>query len=236
MMQTEIVFDEQSFRRDSDDLHLVHRISPLILLATRGVLRSPRQLQTNHDYAVPTRGYYSDQPSQSPLFLSPVVRGDMPDTWIHGINSMPQESALAHRARPAICTAEALNTLTNIWMGRPLQSAKIAQAYENSLLCGEHTWGMNTQLFGARVYGADWEKARSAGLYADWAASWKDKGEYAVKVDKAAREILDGDFAPLIPVFKSFPPTTVNISSIVALTRLRRLPDVTPESLDPAPA
>jgi alpha-mannosidase len=139
----------------------------------------------------------------------PVVRGDMPDTWIHGINSMPQESALAHRARPAIFAAEALNTLTNIWMGRPLQSAKIAHAYENSLLFGEHTWGMNTQLFGGRVYGADWERARSAGLYADWEASWKDKGEYAVKADTAAREILNDDLASLAAAVRMAGPRIV---------------------------
>ena len=32
---------------------------------------SPRQLPTDHDCAVPTRGYQSDQPSQLPLLLSP---------------------------------------------------------------------------------------------------------------------------------------------------------------------
>jgi len=31
---------------------------------------SPRQLPTDHDYAVPTREYQSDQPSRSPLRLS----------------------------------------------------------------------------------------------------------------------------------------------------------------------
>ncbi len=34
---------------------------------------SPRQLPTDHDYAVPTRGYQSDQPSHSPLVLSPAL-------------------------------------------------------------------------------------------------------------------------------------------------------------------
>ena len=34
---------------------------------------SPRQLPTDHDYAVPTRGYQSDQPSLSPLVLSPAL-------------------------------------------------------------------------------------------------------------------------------------------------------------------
>src|SRR5215831_9023181 len=34
---------------------------------------SPRQLPTDHDCAVPTRGYQTDQPSHLPLFLSPAL-------------------------------------------------------------------------------------------------------------------------------------------------------------------
>jgi len=34
---------------------------------------SPRQLPTDHDCAVPTREYQSDQPSQGPLLLSPAL-------------------------------------------------------------------------------------------------------------------------------------------------------------------
>ena len=41
----------------------------------------------------------------------PVVRGDMPDTWIHGIGSMPIETQLAHATRPRIGALESLDTL-----------------------------------------------------------------------------------------------------------------------------
>lgn len=34
---------------------------------------SQRQLPTDHDYAVPTRGYQSDQPSHLPLVPSPAL-------------------------------------------------------------------------------------------------------------------------------------------------------------------
>ena len=44
----------------------------------------------------------------------PVVRGDMPDTWIHGIGSMPIETQLAHATRPRIAALEALDTLLGI--------------------------------------------------------------------------------------------------------------------------
>ena len=34
---------------------------------------SPRQLPTDHDYAVPTREYQSDQPSRPPLSTAPAA-------------------------------------------------------------------------------------------------------------------------------------------------------------------
>src|SRR5579872_1433124 len=34
---------------------------------------NPREIPTDHDCAVPTRGYRSDQPSHLPLFLSPAL-------------------------------------------------------------------------------------------------------------------------------------------------------------------
>jgi len=35
---------------------------------------SPRQLPTDHDYAVPTREYQSDQPSRQPTRPPPILR------------------------------------------------------------------------------------------------------------------------------------------------------------------
>ena len=43
-------------------------------LRTQPAFPSPRQLPTDHDCAVPTRGYQSDQPSHLPLVPSPVLR------------------------------------------------------------------------------------------------------------------------------------------------------------------
>ena len=45
----------------------------------------------------------------------PVVRGDTPDTWIHGIGSMPIETQLAHATRPRIAALESLDTLLRTW-------------------------------------------------------------------------------------------------------------------------
>lgn len=72
----------------------------------------------------------------------PIVRGDMPDTWIHGPMCDPQGAKLARTTRPLIGAAEALGTLLGAWgVPQPDSRAAIATAYEQSLLYGEHTWG-----------------------------------------------------------------------------------------------
>jgi alpha-mannosidase len=139
----------------------------------------------------------------------PVVRGDMPDTWIHGINSMPRETVLAHRARPALAAAEALNTLAHLWLGRPLEPGPIAVGYENSILYGEHTWGMNTGLFGPRVYGPEWQAQRAQGRYEKMEASWRDKGHFAEEASRLAHQTIARDLAALVGAVKVKGPRIV---------------------------
>ena len=95
----------------------------------------------------------------------PVIHGDMPDTWIHGINSMPVETKIARNIRPQISALESLNTLLGIW-GADINpvTETVAKAYENSLLFGEHTWGYNTSKFGPRVYGQAWKEKEKSGF------------------------------------------------------------------------
>ncbi len=109
----------------------------------------------------------------------PVVRGDMPDTWIHGLMSMPIETNQAHRTRPLLAAVEALNTLLAAANVAPSAAPQVAAAYEQSLLYGEHTWGLNVQKFGRRVYGEAWEKEHAAGKFARMEESFADHGAYS---------------------------------------------------------
>lgn len=88
----------------------------------------------------------------------PTIKGDTPDTWIHGILSNPQEAKIARNIRPLESALDGLNTQMGIW-GIPIESisAKLAQAYEQSLLYGEHTWGMDSNLGPRDNYGDDWK-------------------------------------------------------------------------------
>jgi len=90
----------------------------------------------------------------------PVIRGDMPDTWIHGIGSMPMETKLAHTIRPQIAAWEMLETvLVQLQLKQDHAKTNIAEAYENSLMYGEHTWGSQTEGIPDNYWGDTLKKA-----------------------------------------------------------------------------
>jgi hypothetical protein len=98
--------------------------------------------------------------SREDLSKVPVIRGDMPDTWIHGLGSMPMETKLAHNIRPQLVAWEMLETLL-VQHQLKLDSDKvnIAEAYENSLMYGEHTWGSQTEGIPDSYWGDTLKKA-----------------------------------------------------------------------------
>ena len=89
----------------------------------------------------------------------PTVKGDCPDTWIQGLQSNPQETKIARNIRPLESTLDGLNTQMKLW-GIPVASVstQLAKAYEQSLLYGEHTWGMNAEYGPRYSYGDAWKK------------------------------------------------------------------------------
>jgi hypothetical protein len=118
--------------------------------------------------------------SEKPDF--PVIRGDMPDTWIHGIGSMPIETQLAHVTRPRIAALESLDTLLRVWGVSPASVKSIVrEAYENTLLFGEHTWGPDVGRYAGYSYGEEWKKKLAKGDYAFLTEGFNQKKAYAHK-------------------------------------------------------
>jgi hypothetical protein len=123
----------------------------------------------------------------------PVIRDDMPDTWIHGIGSMPIETQMAHVTRPRIAALESLDTLLGAW-GVPTEPAGpvVAAAHENTLLFGEHTWGPDVGRYAGYSYGEAWKKKLAAGDYRFLLEGFAQKRDYARKaaaaVDPALRQ------------------------------------------------
>ena len=129
----------------------------------------------------------------------PVIRGDMPDTWIHGPMCDPAGAKIARNLRPELDTIESLITLLGIW-NRPMPDAdwasRIARAREGRLLYGEHTWG--GALYWVTRYGKDlkwdygdaWKADRAAERFERLEQSWAQHTRY---IEQAQQEI-----APLV--------------------------------------
>jgi len=119
----------------------------------------------------------------------PTVKGDCPDTWIHGLQSNPQETKLARNIRPLESALDGLSTEMKSWgIAVAPVSTKLAKAYEQSLLYAEHTWGMNAE-FGPRYsYGGAWKK------WMDEAAAepLPENGNYAVLKNSDAHNTATG--------------------------------------------
>ena len=69
----------------------------------------------------------------------PVVTEDLADTWIHGVGSYPEEVGLVRKTRNELKQAEALSSLLE------MEKGKFADIYEDLLLFGEHTWGLDVK-------------------------------------------------------------------------------------------
>jgi len=137
----------------------------------------------------------------------PVVRMDMPDTWIHGIMASPIGAKIARNTRPKIAAAELLGTLLQCWsVERPDFKQTIADAYEQSLLYGEHTWGGDGKWIGyATPYGEAWEAFRSKGMdgrFKRLEASWEEHRAYIDSAEKLTNSLLEGDLLALAESIK----------------------------------
>ena len=157
----------------------------------------------------------------------PVIRADMPDTWVHGIMSMPIETKIMRNVRPTIAALESLNTLLRIW-GVDVPSAKdaVAAAYERSLMYSEHTWGLDAKAWGKRLYGAEWQAAHAKGTYKRLEESWAEHGAYIRQAEAIAAPALEANLqalaravnvqGPRVVVYNPLPWTRSDVVAVKA--------------------
>lgn len=108
----------------------------------------------------------------------PVVRGDMPDTWIHGYMSMPKEVKINKSMQRLIYNEETLNTLLKGWNAKaePVKPY-VDKAIEQSVLFDEHTFGLAIS-HGHQAswkYGDPFVIDRAKGAYDFIEESWNEK-------------------------------------------------------------
>src|SRR6218665_1878140 len=127
----------------------------------------------------------------------PVVRGDMPDAWIQGLMSTPKATKTVRVSRPLEPALESLDAHLRSWGGNAAPVEPLSDdAFEKSILYGEHTWGMNAEYGPRTLYGEQWkdwlrgmeqEPLPPGGDYSKlprgskrkWMQSYKDHEDYA---------------------------------------------------------
>ncbi|MBP5510122.1 MAG: hypothetical protein J6Z49_04325 [Kiritimatiellae bacterium] len=120
----------------------------------------------------------------------PVVRGDMPDTWIHGVMSLPESTAVHRRATGDLVTLGQLDTTLRAF---GIATAPVAElldrAWRDSGLYSEHTWGLQGhRIRGAKLYDGNFRRRYDAGEYKAFDESFQYHADYAHRARKAAQD------------------------------------------------
>ena len=126
----------------------------------------------------------------------PVISMDLADTWIHGAGTYPRETAENRETRRRIKEAESLLTALSVWNGEETNgfSGMVNNVYENLLLFGEHTWGLDvkTHMGGFRHYDKEsFIAAKDSDIYIKMEKSWEEQRSRADQAAFLADELLD---------------------------------------------
>ena len=119
----------------------------------------------------------------------PVVKGDMPDTWIHGYMSMPREVKSSRNLHKDLFALEALNSVLNLQTSDYHDISKLVSgSVESSLLFDEHTFGMAMShgQGGYWCYGDEFKTLRAQGIFKPLEDSWKEKADRAYQAERVA--------------------------------------------------
>ncbi|MBA2941482.1 DUF5054 domain-containing protein [Paenibacillus sp. CGMCC 1.16610] len=125
----------------------------------------------------------------------PVIRGDMADSWIHGVGTAPREVARVRALRSEVTAVESAVAM-NHYEGGKKESEKtvkalIDESYEHTLLFGEHTWGMDckTFLFPRVAYDKkSFLQLKQSERYQRMEQSWAEQVDYLNKAESSLHE------------------------------------------------
>lgn len=120
----------------------------------------------------------------------PVVRGDLADSWIHGVGSYPSEVSSVRETRGRLARARELFALSGRGADEKARLAftgLIDAAYGRLCLFGEHTWGLDVKTWMGpdRVYEKSrFEKAEKTERYQLMERSWDEQSSRARDAEK----------------------------------------------------
>ncbi|TFE24249.1 DUF5054 domain-containing protein [Cohnella luojiensis] len=127
----------------------------------------------------------------------PVIRKDLADSWIHGVGTYPAEVSSVRQLRYDLAAKESLNAVNHNRAGSAGPTEAIRQGYEQTLLFGEHTWGIDIKSNllpgrhgGRAIWAEDIARDRAAfpETYAKTEQSWEEQRDYVRKANRFASE------------------------------------------------
>ena len=119
----------------------------------------------------------------------PVVRGDMPDTWIHGQMTAPEATLLHRHAKSDLITLGVLDTsLRAFGVKTDPVAGELEQGYRQSCLYSEHTWGFSCYRDRKRFQDPDWRERYDRGEF----KHIDDSFAYHMKYARRAYAIAQG--------------------------------------------
>ncbi len=124
----------------------------------------------------------------------PIIKGETPDTWVHGCMCDPGGMRTARNIGPLMPVVETLSTQLRDW-GIPVgdSAGELAQAHEQYLLYNEHTWGGAASV---RVYGEAFRKLPRE-EHKSLEGSWEDKTDYIRAAGAITTSLLETNLAAL---------------------------------------
>ncbi|MCL2479264.1 MAG: hypothetical protein FWF22_07170, partial [Treponema sp.] len=126
----------------------------------------------------------------------PVIKKDIADTWIHGTGSYPIETGQLRILRGKLTETEKIvsvfHSLGLIGDAEALEACKkFDDAYENCLLFGEHTWGMDVKTWlghGRHYSKKDFLASKSEERYIKIEQSWDEQRRRVRDAKRLAEE------------------------------------------------
>lgn len=156
-------------------------ITDILNKAEQEVPEAEIHIGTMDDFAEMVLAYMNEVEEAIKL---PVVRGDLADSWIHGVGTYPREVSRLRRLRAeaidvekAYSLARATGVVDDQW-GMAIEQS-LGRAYEQMLLFGEHTWGLDIKHMGEnRHYEKQaFRSQRDTDLYRYVEQSWDEQRE-----------------------------------------------------------
>lgn len=120
------------------------------------------------------------------LAALPVVRGDLADSWIHGIASYPRESAAARRLRGRLTSVnKALVSCKSAEVARQIRQ-DVAEAFDALALYDEHTWGLDVKTWLGKIPDYDaFDSYRSNERCLRMEKSWQEQTDRVALAESA---------------------------------------------------